>query len=307
MPALLIGGPLRFDCFVSTSTGKKTASKFASKSMFVVMSHSGCSISFASRYPTEDEVVLPPGNFTVVSRASSTVQSVLRLQYKLYTVREVGFLPTPRDVYLAVRATHPIFEDFEKTFQMSCWREQPGGRMHRLDDMVREFVAAPFPPGQHILLLGGGGSGKTAAGVRILQLLTTAVSGAKVVPIFLPLPLLQGALPTPSGIDGFMAAQLGITNTTLVDVCHEYRVVVIMGSLDEVRDPEDALTGFLSRNPALATCGVVLTCRSHTVRDASRLFSPAAVRTMDACPMEDIEKWLRAVRDGHGHRGFKIG
>ena len=132
--------------------------------------------------------------------------------------------------------------------------------------------------------------------MRILQLLTTAVSGAKVVPIFLPLPLLQGALPTPSGIDGFMAAQLGITNTTLVDLCREYRVVVIMDSLDEVRDPEDALTEFLSRNPALATCGVVLTCRSHTVRDASRLFSPAAVRTINACPMEecDIQKWLRA-------------
>jgi len=133
-----------------------------------------------------------------------------------------------------------------------------------------------------LVLLGGGGSGKTAATlaawsryadrvsvddkkpIRSFAAAAKAARKLPVLPIFLPLPSVPRLL-EPGGLDACIAQQLEVPVKRLQELHTHVDVVLLLDSLDEVPNlsPAVARRGLLHGNPFAQKCRVVMSTRDE--------------------------------------------
>jgi hypothetical protein len=88
-----------------------------------------------------------------------------------------------------------------------------------------------------MVLLGGGGTGKTSSILAVWSRLVATPSGKEqVVPLFVPLPLVEAMTGNKFGIDAAMQTLTALSAEALAYIMENHRVVLLLESLDEVRD-----------------------------------------------------------------------
>jgi hypothetical protein len=77
LPSVKMNTQVKFTCLTSSSSRRRAADDFADRAMFVMQGDSGASISFASYFREEHEVLMPIGaTFDVQSCTSATLSTV---------------------------------------------------------------------------------------------------------------------------------------------------------------------------------------------------------------------------------------
>ena len=138
-----------------------------------------------------------------------------------------------------------------------------------------------------LLIVGDGGSGKTAAAVKALVHFTTSDRHQSALPVFVPLPRLKASdVAAEGGLDRAIAGALGCDEATLRDAAAKYRVVAILDSLDETAVPDAQWHGLLKRNPIASKCRIIMTSRP----------TPLATTTEGARAMFGADRKLRVLQ-----------
>ena len=214
----LRGDAITFRSFVSTSEVMYHASvNFLEGcghrgTLFVVQGCSGRGVDFLSSKKGEAEVLFCPGKqFEVIAKMSPVVRSVLGLPYRVVTIREQGFIPTAEDVSKTMLSSAVLYEPMVNPGRFSV------PMVRNVTNPVAPGPVRPFelmPSWVHgtegpraVLLIGPGGSGKTAAAVYLYK----ECLRMRLIPVFVPLSSVEVG---PGSMDKFVKSQLGVDGAT---------------------------------------------------------------------------------------------
>ena len=301
---------LSWSALSSTTRDYKVAHEFGT-TLFVLDVHNAATIDFLTYFPEEEECLLP--TFTWIKAMGAMSPTMLRMLGSTCTyivVQAVGDDPTTEQTIERLldrkQNTEHLFADYMKEYVEARLHTSPPPLPAETKTTgiftYTEQTLLPRKNGR-LLLLGGGGTGKTSAGLALYchLIMTSNPTEMPVLPAFIPMASIRGLLTSASALDEALCTSLGVEPRQMDALIQQARIVVIFDSLDECDVPAiKKLFPLLDKTSFCQSVTVIVTSRPEAVSgvNANALIEGGhgcTVQYVQPFTMKDVETYVDLV------------